>query len=154
VFIHSGFDAADKLDIDGFTKLIQKNYELAHFIKGAMRNEIWSEKYRYKSETSSEGSNLDTKNTAPNSQYSKASVLDMFKFDAIASKSKSKLNLEVYNSNKLDYITHESDTGPIDLYTSKIPAVKKGYLMKLRSHCGDFIKRFYYLKNNILYFYG
>lgn len=179
VFIHSGFDTTDKLDIEGFSILVKKNHELSHYIKAATRNEIWSEQYRHISETSSEGSNIETKNTAPESHYSKTSVLDIAKIGVLDPENKSTLNpvdplakssslpneevkdekvaksyLEVYNSSKLAHITEEADTGPIDLYTTKIAAVKKGFLMKLRSHCGDFIKRFYFLKNNILYFYG
>jgi len=133
--------------------LIKYNHELIHPIKSALRYELWSERYLTLSDASSDDSVLASRRTAPDSYYSKASILDMTNF-IVTSQSKHNENPSLYNSSKVEYIIEEAKTGPIELFTSVIPEVRKGFLLKSRNPCGDFIKRFYFLKNNLLYYYG
>lgn len=121
-----------------------------------MRYELWSERYQDHQDESSDDSILVTKKTSPESYYSKASILDMTQIVATTQSPNihDLINQNLYNSQKVEYIIEESSTGPIEIFTSVIPEVKKGFLMKSRNNCDDFIKRFYFLKNNLLYYYG
>lgn len=156
LFTNSGFDADQELDVEKFTTFWKLNPEIVDPIKGALRYELWSERYIITKESSSEESDISDRKTSPDTYYSKASVLNMTQavFAAKSGSSNKIINSNVFNTNKSVYITEESESGPIELFTSAMSEVKKGFLMKVRGGCGDLIKRFYFLKNNILYYYG
>ena len=160
IFEYSGFSRDDQLNLEDFTHLIKKNHELEHPILSVLQYQIWSERYKYVSETSSEDSTQDPKEANPaDTTFSKASILDMNKHLTAErliplKPSSCTLDQNTYNSSKSSYITSESSNGPIAFFTSKLEYTKKGFLLKRRSECGDFIKRFYFLKSNLLYYYG
>lgn len=134
---------------------MKRNHEFVHPVKSAFRYELWSERFRYPTESSSEDSTQDAKDTTTvKTHFSKASILDMNKQLFLAAAKSEKLDIDLYNESKNNYITEESIDGPIEFFTTKVAETKKGFLLKPRPECGDFIKRFYFLKNNLLYYYG
>ena len=156
LFVKCGYLPEDKLDAFQFKLFIKSYPELVEPIRTAMRYRLWSQRYRYQSENSDDGQQIDKKSTVASSHFSKQSILDLSHFvkDRKAKESASSLSNNIYNKSKSVYIIKEPETGPIDFYTSIKKPLKSGFLMKSRGECGDFIKRYYFLKNNLLYYYG
>jgi hypothetical protein len=132
---------------------MKKNHELVHPIKSVLRYDLWSERYKHSSDSTSESSTQGSKDLAPKSNYSKADILDM-NYQLSLNKNKFSVRSKISGQRETKYITRESEEGPIEFFTTKIPIVKKGFLLKYKSDCDDYAKRYYFLKNNLLYYYG
>lgn len=153
VFKYSGFDENESLSLDEFIQLMKKNHELVHPLKSVLRYDVWSERYKQSSDSSSESSTQDSKELASKSNYSKAAILDM-NYQLNLNKMNFTVGDKVCDQSETKYITRESDDGPIEFFTTKVPVTKQGFLLKYRAECDDYVKRYYFLKNNFLYHYG
>lgn len=135
----AGFSEHDILGIKEFTRFMIKNPDLIKPITNSFRYELWSQKDTFVSSSTSDTSSEDTKETTAESKlYSKASILDLNRHVSSKFKQekemKSILSVNLYNSGNVF-------TQVEDVFASHLPLIKKGYLLKRRSECGDFIKR-------------
>ena len=146
----------DKLELEQFIMFMMTFPELVDPVKSVFRYEVWSERYRYSSEISTDENHAEHTSTIASTKMSKTSTLEV-KANSTSSedeKKKSIFNQNLFSKGKSGYITSESVDGQLEFFTQKVKSTKSGYLMKLRSECGDYVKRYYFLKKDFLYYYG
>lgn len=157
LFVKCGFLSDDKLNIDQFTEFMKQLPELSDPILSVMKQELWWENYTFESDTSEDDSkDAKPKSASASTYFSKQSLLDLSQIanEVREEELQNNLDLNIVSTSYSKYIVREPDSGPIGIFTSKHKLQHSGYLMKVRSHCGDFIKRYYFYKSNMLYYYG